>query len=128
MRMLVLDDCDSLRDTVADILRASNHDVDTAADAKTAVQLVGKIDYDFILVDYKMPVNDGIWFMKNAKLQRRTRVVLMTAFVNNAVISEMFKLGAVGYLIKPFDSRELLRHIDFHSPPQPPAPAAHPRP
>jgi response regulator of citrate/malate metabolism len=59
--------------------------------------------------------------MKNAKLQRRTRVVLMTAFVNSEVISEMFKLGAVGYLIKPFDSKELLRHIDFHSGLQPPA-------
>jgi response regulator of citrate/malate metabolism len=62
-----------------------------------------------------MPVNDGIWFMKNAKLPRRTRVILMTAFVDNEVISQMFKLGAVGYLIKPFDSKELLRHIDFHS-------------
>ncbi|MEI6219376.1 MAG: response regulator [bacterium] len=115
MRILVLDDCEALRTTVADILKSFDHHVDSTGEAKDAVALTQTTEYDFIFVDYKMPVNDGIWFMKNAKLPRRTRVILMTAFVDNEVISQMFKLGAVGYLIKPFDSKELLRHIDFHS-------------
>lgn len=120
MRILVLDDNEALRTTVAEILRSYDHEVDTTADARAATKMVETTEYDFILVDYKMPINDGIWFMKNAKLNRRTRVLLMTAFVNNDVISEMFKLGAVGYMVKPFDAKELLRHINFHSGQQPP--------
>lgn len=119
MRILVLDDNEALRNTVAEILKEYDHEVDTTSDARAAVKMVETTEYDFVLVDYKMPINDGIWFMKNAKLHRRTRVLLMTAYVTNELISEMFKLGAVGYLIKPFDAKELMRHIDFHSGQQP---------
>ncbi|MEI6808567.1 MAG: response regulator [bacterium] len=121
MRILVLDDNEPLRIALSDILTSFSHEVDTTEDARAAIKLVETTDYDFILVDYKMPVNDGIWFMKNVKLNRRTKVLLMTAFVDNDVISEMFKLGAVGYMIKPFDAKELIRHIDFHSGQQPSA-------
>ncbi|MEI6972124.1 MAG: response regulator [bacterium] len=120
MHILVLDDNAALRNTVVEILKAYDHNADATGDARNAVKMVEATEYDFVLVDYKMPINDGIWFMKNAKLHRRTRVLLMTAHVTNDLISQMFKLGAVGYLIKPFDAKELIRHIEFHSGQQPP--------
>ena len=82
MRILVLDDNEPLRTTVSDILTSNNHEVDTTADARAAVKMVETTEYDFIFVDYKMPVNDGIWFMKNAKLNRRTRVLLMLSLIH----------------------------------------------
>lgn len=53
--------------------------------------------------------------MKNAKISGKTRVLLMTAFVNREVIATMFKLGAKGYLIKPIDPDEISYHLKFHS-------------
>lgn len=115
MRILIVDDNKALRDAIGGILKSLKFEVDTTDDAKAAVVLVKDGEYDFVLVDYKMPVNDGIWFMKNANLPKRTKALLMTAYVDRSVITEMFELGAVGYLVKPFDSEELLRHLGFHS-------------
>jgi CheY-like chemotaxis protein len=115
MRILVLDDDQILLDALKAILNDYGHDVDTANTAKDAITPAEKGNYDFILVDYKMPENDGIWFMKNIKLPKNTKVLLITAYVNRAVINQMFELGASGYLIKPFDDKELIRHLEFYS-------------
>ena len=71
--------------------------------------------YDFVLLDFKMPTHDGIWFMKNAEIPQSTKVLLVTAYVNREVINEMFKLGACGYLIKPVKVEEIRDHLEFHS-------------
>ena len=124
VRILVLDDDEPLRKAVADMLRTPERIVDTAGDAVEAIKMVESTEYDFILVDYMMPVNNGIWFMKNVKLTRgKTKVLLMTAYVNSKVIAEMFSLGAVGYVIKPFDYAELMRHLGFHSGQEPQSPS-----
>jgi AmiR/NasT family two-component response regulator len=48
----------------------------------------------------------------------------MTAYVHRNVINTMFKLGACGYMMKPFDEEELLRNLDFFLPDHTHAPAA----
>ena len=115
MKILILDDEQSILDSVRNMLEDIADAIEVTNDAKDAVSMIADGEYDFVLVDYKMPVNDGIWFMKNVDLPRRTKVLLMTAYVDRDAINEMFDLGAVGYLIKPFDSKELRRHLEFHS-------------
>ena len=114
MRILILDDDWELLEITAKELARASHEVDCSDNARQAVQMVAQKNYDFVLVDYKMPDNDGIWFMKNAGLPRSTKTLLITAFVNRDIIKQMFALGASGYVIKPFDGEELLRHIDFY--------------
>jgi CheY-like chemotaxis protein len=113
MKVLVLDDEVSLLDSLRTLLTGHDHDVVCAGNAKDALALVNDRTFDVILVDYKMPENDGLWFMKNARLSRQTKVLLMTAHVNRQVINQMFELGASGYLIKPFNEEDLLRHLSF---------------
>lgn len=113
MKILVLDDEVSLLQSLKRMLEDQDHSVDCADNAKEAVAKVRDAQYDVILVDYKLPENDGIWFMQNADLPRETKVLLITAYVNRRVINQMFELGASGYLIKPFDEEELLRHLAF---------------
>ena len=113
MRFLLVDDDQGVLNVVCAILTAQGHHVDSCTNARDGIEIATKGDYDFVLVDYKMPENDGIWFMSNAKLPRKTKALLMTAYVNRDVINRMFELGASGYLIKPFDREDLLHHIDF---------------
>lgn len=113
MKILLLDDDADFQETIRKILVSHNHDVDCAGNAKDALNMLEQNEYECVFVDYKMPENDGVWFMKNAKLPRRTKALLMTGFVNREVINEMFALGACGYLIKPFDEEDLLRHLEF---------------
>jgi len=117
MKLLMLDDDCDLLSALKDLLSKYEHEVECCDNAKDAVERVANNNFDFVLVDYKMPENDGIWFMHNAKIPRKTKVLLMTAYVNRDVINKMFSLGACGYLIKPFDDEELLRHINYYSMP-----------
>ena len=116
MRILVLDDDWELLEVTAKVLAQAGYEVECCDSARKAVEMTAGKSYDYVLVDYKMPDNDGIWFMKNAELPRSTKVLLITAFVNRDVIKKMFALGASGYLIKPFHREELLRHLEFYGP------------
>ena len=118
MKVLILDDDVNLLQALQRVLEMHAYEVATSNQAREAVKLVENNTYDFILVDYKMPENDGIWFMENVTIPRKTRVILITAYVNRDVINRMFALGASGYLIKPFDEEELLRNLNFFTPEQ----------
>jgi DNA-binding NtrC family response regulator len=114
MRILIMDDDHSLLEALRQMLELHEHEVHTVDNAKEAVTKVAETDYDIVMADYRMPGEDGIWFMKHANLKRTTKVLLCTAYANREVIKQMFELGACGYLIKPFDEEEVLRNLDFH--------------
>ncbi len=115
MRVVIIDDDDALANALRLLLELNDYEVTTFTDAKDAVASVEAGDYDFVLVDYKMPGHDGVWFMENTNVPTSTRVILITAYVNRDVIKRMFALGVSGYLIKPFDEDELLRNLSFFS-------------
>lgn len=124
MKILLLDDDQYVLAALKELLRMQGHSADCTCSASEAIQMAAAAHYDFIMVDYKMPENDGIWFMKNAKLAKHTKVLLMTAFVSKDIIKQMFSLGACGYLIKPFDEDDIKRNLEFHSTKQPLPPIA----
>ena len=115
MKVLIIDDDSAVRDGVQKILRGAATEVSVADGARDGVEMAKDGDFDFVLLAYKMAAEDGVWFMENSRISRDTKVLIMTEYVNREAINQMFTLGAVGYLIKPFDAPELLRHIDFHS-------------
>jgi len=115
MKILILDDDPNVLEALRVTLSMHEHEVDCVDNAEDAVELTAKNTYDFVLVDYKMPDKDGVWFMENAKLPSETKALLMTAYLNRDVINKMFSVGVSGYLLKPFDEEELLRHLEFHS-------------
>jgi CheY-like chemotaxis protein len=115
MRILVLDDHKGFRDEVLGMLARNGHEGDGVGTAVEAIPLVESGGYDFVMVDFSMPEHDGLWFMTNAKRPRHTKALLVTAHVYREVINKMFALGAVGYIIKPFDEEDLIRHLDFYS-------------
>lgn len=118
MKILLVDDEEHILSSLKRALEKLTYTVDCANNAKQGVQMIKQGDYDFALIDYMMPENDGIWFMRNADIPQKTKVLLLTAFVDRKVIDEMFKLGAKGYLIKPVEAEEISLHLDFHSRPR----------
>ncbi len=115
MKILVLDDHEAFRDEIAETLNRHGHEADGVARAEDAIPLVENGGYDMVLVDFNMPGHDGLWFMKNVKLPKPTKALLVTAHVNRKIINEMFKVGVSGYIIKPFDETALLKNLDFHA-------------
>lgn len=115
MKILLVDDEENILKTLTKVLQELGHEAHSANSASDALNMIETGEFDFAFVDFNMPENNGIWFMKNAKIPRETKVLLMTAHVNRDVINEMFKLGARGYLIKPFSEEEIIHHLDYHS-------------
>ena len=115
VKILVVDDDRRLLEEVAAILGRNGHTADCVDNAVQAQDMAEKGSYDFVLVDYRMPEHDGIWFMKSVKLPRGTRALLVTSLVDKDVIRAMFSGGVCGYIIKPFDEEELMRNLNFHS-------------
>jgi CheY-like chemotaxis protein len=115
MRILILDDQPEFREVVAAMLSRSGHSAEGVARAEDAIPLVESGAYDFVFVDYSMPEHDGLWFMSHVKRPRHTKALLMTAHVDHEVIRTMFKIGACGYLIKPFEEDDLNRHLEFYA-------------
>lgn len=114
MKILLIDDDVNLLEALKEMLVAQKHEIECSTSAREAVEMVKGSKYDCILVDYRMPRDDGVWFMENAEIAQNTKVLLMTAYLNREVINRMFALGASGYIIKPFDEEELLTHLKFH--------------
>jgi DNA-binding NtrC family response regulator len=112
---MLLDDEKEILSSLKRTLELMGHSVDCFQEAPEAAAAHGDNDYDFVFVDYLMPDTNGIWFMNNINRRPETRILLMTAYVNREVINEMMRLGASGYLIKPFDADEIKMHLSFHT-------------
>ncbi len=106
--ILVVDDEDSVRDSLTNWFLEDGFQVECAENAKRALQLMEHTQYDIILADIKMPGMDGLEMLKRIKaLKSDSIVIMMTAFatVNTAVIA--LKEGAFDYITKPFDPDDL---------------------
>lgn len=115
MKIMLVDDEKEILASLKRTLDLMGHEVDCFQKPPEAVKAYEENSYDFVFVDYLMPETNGAWFMKNIHRKPNTRVLLMTAYVNREVINEMMRLGASGYLVKPFDADEIKMHLSFHS-------------
>ena len=107
-KILLADDQEMMRDSLAGILVREGHDVVACADGAAAVGRLQSTRFDLLITDLKMPKMTGIELLGESKrLRAEMPVVLMTAFatVNTAV--EAMKLGAYDYIQKPFDGDEI---------------------
>jgi DNA-binding NtrC family response regulator len=112
-RILIVDDQDMMRDSLAQILVREGHEVVAATDGAAAVSRLGATRFDLLITDLRMPKMTGLELMAEAKrLRPDMPVVLMTAFatVQNAV--EAMKLGAYDYIQKPFNGDEIKLLVD----------------
>jgi DNA-binding NtrC family response regulator len=113
-RILVVDDQELMRDSLAANLVREGHEVVATHDGTVAVsKLEGSTRFDLLISDLKMPKMTGIELLGEAKrLRPEMPVVLMTAFATVQTAVEAMKLGAYDYIQKPFDGDEIKHLVD----------------
>jgi DNA-binding NtrC family response regulator len=113
-RILVVDDQELMRDSLAANLVREGHDVLATHDGTVAVsKLEGSTRFDLLITDLKMPKMTGIELLGEARrLRPEMPVVLMTAFATVQTAVEAMKLGAYDYIQKPFDGDEIKHLVD----------------
>ena len=108
-RVLVVDDEASIRDLLSKTLALAEYDVDTAADASTALGRVRASEYDLLIADLRMPGMDGLTLIRQVKrLRAELPVIIITGFSTESTAVEAVNLGVAGYLRKPFRVPEVL--------------------
>jgi DNA-binding NtrC family response regulator len=109
--ILIVDDEDSVRDSLLNWFIEDGYDVEIAENAKKALQLLELRDYNIILADIKMPGMDGLELHRRIRtLNRESVVIIMTAFASVDTAVQALKDGAFDYVTKPFDP-DYLSHL-----------------
>ncbi len=106
--ILVVDDEENLRHMLHVMLTKQGYRVEMATEGAEALRMAAQKDYDFVLCDIKMPVLDGVGFLKGAIAAGiKCTIIMMSAYgtVDSAI--ECMKLGAYDYISKPFKSDEI---------------------
>ena len=78
-----------------------------------AVELVGELDPDVVILDVKMPGLDGIEAARRIAASHDTAVVILTAFSQRELIDRAIEAGALAYLVKPFSRSELVPAVEI---------------
>ncbi len=113
LRILVVDDDQSMVSTLRDILMATGHEVEVAYSGTEAIERVGELRPDCILMDIRMPGPNGVEAFREIKqLSPQSFVIFMTAYSSSSLVDEAHAEGAVDVLPKPLDLERLLRLID----------------
>lgn len=106
--LLIVDDENSVRDSLLNWFIEDGYEVETAENAKKALQLLEAGDYDIIIADIKMPGMDGMELHRRIRAQKKESIVIiMTAFASVDTAVQALKDGAYDYITKPFDPDEL---------------------
>ena len=106
--LLIVDDEESVRDSLFNWFIEDGYDVDCAESAKAALKLIESHHYDIILADIKMPGMDGLEMHRRIKsINKDTIVIVMTAFASVETAVQALKDGAYDYVTKPFDPDDL---------------------
>jgi heterodisulfide reductase subunit A len=107
--ILVVDDELVVRDSLREWLQEEGFSVDMAASGPDALDQITKQAYQLMLLDIKMPEMDGVEVLQKAKeILPELNVVMMTAYATVETAVEAMKIGALDYLIKPFDPETLV--------------------
>jgi DNA-binding NtrC family response regulator len=106
--ILIVDDEESVRDSLFNWFIEDGYRVECAENAKKALSMLESDNFDIILADIKMPGMDGLEMLKRIKsLRKESIVIMMTAFATVDTAVQALKDGAFDYVTKPFDPDDL---------------------
>src|SRR5512133_3423006 len=110
--ILIVDDEESVRDSLYNWFSEDGYRVESAENAKKALTILESDQFDIILADIKMPGMDGLEMLRRIKsIKPDSIVIVMTAFATVDTAVKALKDGAYDYITKPFDPDDLTHLI-----------------
>ncbi|MEW5724563.1 MAG: sigma-54 dependent transcriptional regulator [Thermodesulfobacteriota bacterium] len=111
--IMVVDDEEAMRESLAAWLNKGGYAVATAASGREALMELSRRPYDLMLLDIKMPGMDGHELLNKIKEEHpHILVVMITAYGSIESAVAAMKQGAHDYLLKPFDPEQLMLLIE----------------
>ena len=112
-RVLVIEDDQTLRDTIAEALIEDGYRVRTASNGAAALGMVERSQPDLVILDLMMPHLDGEGFCAELRrMEGMTAVPIVVVSASRAAAEVSARIGAAAALTKPFDLIELMQSVD----------------
>jgi two-component system, response regulator PdtaR len=113
VRVVIAEDEAIVRLDLKEILEEEGYEVvGETGRGDEAVTLVRELEPDLAILDIKMPGMDGLSAAREITAEQRSAVLILTAFSQRNLIEEARDAGALAYLIKPFQTTELIPAIE----------------
>jgi CheY-like chemotaxis protein len=111
--ILIIDDNLNLIAILERILQPVGYQISHALDGHKGMAFVRQVQPDLILLDMYMPKVTGLQLLRQLREEQfTTPVIFMTAQSAETIVIEAFRLGVADYLIKPFQTTDLLQTVD----------------
>lgn len=111
-RLLIVEDEETLRESLKRVLLKEGYEVDTAGSAESVLKLVEETAYDLVITDIILPGIDGIELLRRLKLKFPEQIVIIiTAYASIETAVGALRAGAYDYVIKPIIHEEIKRIV-----------------
>lgn len=102
MKILLVDDDESIRDSMSMFFEEEGCELIGAANAEEAMQALIREPYDIIISDYKLPGMDGLDFFRLVSEARPDAIkILITAYGSEDLFREAYRIGVQDLILKP---------------------------
>lgn len=116
MKILIVDDFSTMRRIVKNLLRDLGfNNTQEADDGVTALPMLKRGDFDFVITDWNMPVMQGIDLLRHIRADdslKHLPVLMITAEAKREQIIEAAQAGVNGYIVKPFTAATLIEKLE----------------
>ena len=109
--ILIVDDHAEIRDALQSYLDANGFQTTAVGTAKAMDKVLAEKKFDLVILDVRLPDEDGLSICKRIRADRCLPVLMLSALGDEADIIVGLELGADDYMVKPFNPREVLARI-----------------
>jgi DNA-binding NtrC family response regulator len=107
-KVLLVDDELDFLEAMSERMTARGMEVTTASSAKEAIEIIDKISFDAIILDFQMPEMNGMEALQTIKAKRpESQIILLTGYATLEKGVEAMKIGATDFIEKPADLEAL---------------------
>lgn len=111
-RLLIIEDEETLRDSLRRVLSREGYEMDAAESAEAALRLLDGQTFDLVITDIILPGMNGVEFLRRCRAQNPDQIVIvMTAYASLETAVEALRGGAYDYIIKPVIHEEIKRIV-----------------
>jgi len=111
MRILIIDDEIDILTLFKDFMEVFGHKVEIAIDGQSGLEKFRNSNFDLVVMDYRMHGKDGIQTSKDIlNIDKNAKILFVSA--DSSIKNKAIDMGAVGFLLKPFDIDVLIREIE----------------
>jgi DNA-binding NtrC family response regulator len=112
-RILIVDDDETVRQSYLRSLESISCNIEAASDGEEALQTMEQKPFDVVLLDMRMPGQDGLSVLRTIKQKwPESEVVIITGYPTVASAKEAVRLGAYDYVAKPVGPQDVINVTD----------------